>query len=131
MIGKYHQSPWTNPKTGQHHPGFPFRKASEGGNPLNDTVEIDYGTFQGFEKGQCDYTGNGRNWLMSGSCDPDPSGLPPCARARRVNAASANVQLDSSTRPTMLVAEEAEQSPSTAGQHLWSRRVNAETAGRL
>jgi hypothetical protein len=128
MIGKYHQEPWTHPNTGKHHPGYPHVKASEGGNPLNDTVEIDFGNFQGFTSGECGYTDNGRNWLMSGSCDP--SGSPPCSKSGAASKLDQIKLPESVQDATRLVDLEPEQS-STAGQHLWSRRIKAEKAGRL
>jgi hypothetical protein len=125
MIGKYHQASHVNPKNGKVHGGYPLKHASEGGNPLNDTKELNFENFQGFTSGTCGYASKGRNWLMSGSCDP--SGSPPCA------AQNAPAELDRVRATTSLVDMEEPAQPydHSPGKHLWSRRIRAEQAGRL
>jgi len=114
---KYHQM--DNGKTGNSEvSGWPFKSASEGGNPLNGTTEIQETNF-GLNNAACDAGVAGRNWLLSGSC---PGTL--CDQKRFAEAVSLH------SRPTRAFPGAAANDADAPSHRLWSRRVTEESVGQ-
>ena len=58
---------------------YPFKKASDGGNPLNGTLELNVDNFPGLSTGACPAATSGRNWLFTTWMDETMAACPPSA----------------------------------------------------
>ena len=56
---------------------YPFKKRSEGGNPLNGTLVLNETNFPGLATGPCPAATSGRNWLFTTWSDPTVAACPP------------------------------------------------------
>jgi hypothetical protein len=113
---KYHQMPVKH--NGQWKlKGWPFKSASEGGNPLNGTTELTESSF-GLQTRGCNGGEAGRNWLLSGSCTGAACDATRSARA---------VSQQSQANRELLQSVDDRDAP---GHRLWKRRMPEDAVGR-
>ena len=63
----------------QNRVAYPFKKAIDGGNPLNGTLELNVDNFPGLSTGACPAATSGRNWLFTTWMDETMAACPPSA----------------------------------------------------